>query len=510
MLKALSRASGKDSKKLEQSWGETGDLGIVAEQQISTRSQQTLYTQQLTVEYVHQQLHKLATIEGTRSQDTKLKIISELLSHAEPLEAKYITRTILEELRIGIATSTVRDGIVYAFLSEQAGINEDEITDREQYNKTIQDVQSAYDKTNDFAEVAQAATQGIKHIQAVKIHIGTPIKVMLGYKGENPREAIASLGAPILLQYKYDGFRVEIHKQDDEIQIFTRRLENVTKQFPDIVESVRSSVTANEVILDAEAIAIDKETGEYKPFQDVSQRIRRKYNIEEIAEKLPVDVRVFDVLYVDGEEQLEQPLSKRHEQLQSIINEQPRFGVANTLITDDVNEAESFFAQARRAGTEGLFAKKIDSVYQPGTRVGNWQKLKETMEPLDVVVVGAERGEGKRSGWFTSYDIAIRDEENNLLEIGKVATGLKELEEEGFSFKEITELIKPLIEYEDKRHVTLKPQIVLEVGYEEIQKSPSYSSGYALRFPRILRNRTDEKDVEDISDIEYVQRLYNT
>ena len=508
MLKALARVTGASTQELERSWSKQGDLGLVAQQHITGRSQQTLFTQQLSVEHVHEQLKRLATIEGRRSQDTKLKIISELLSHAEPLDARYITRTVLEELRIGIASGTLRDAIIYAFLASEAGIEEEEIVDREAYNRVSEAVQSAYDKTNDFAHVAVTARKGLANIREVRIQVGTPIKVMLGYKGTTATQALQDLGSPLLFQFKYDGFRVEIHKQGRDVQIFTRRLEDVTEQFPDIVEAVRSCVDAQQCILDAEAIGVDVQTGKYKPFQHVSQRIRRKYDIASVAEQLPVDVRVFDLLYLDGEEFLSKPLTKRHEQLQVIISDSERFGVAQTCITSDAAAAEEFFVQALSGGAEGLFAKKLSSEYQPGTRVGNWVKLKDTMEPVDVVVTGAEWGEGKRSGWFTSFDIAIRDEEANLLAVGKVATGLKELSEQGFSFEEITALIKPLIEYEEGRHVSLKPEIILEVAYEEIQKSPSYESGYALRFPRILRNRTDERSVEDATSLEYLEQLY--
>ena len=228
-----------------------------------------------------------------------------------------------------------------------------------------------------------------------------------------------------------------------------------------------------------------------------------------MAEKLPVDVRLFDVMYLDGKELLDTPLQQRHEMLQDTITEQERFGVAQSLFTDDEQEAQEFFLQARKHGTEGLFAKKTDSEYQPGTRVGNWMKIKDTMEPLDVVIIGAEWGEGKRSGWLTSFSIAIQDEVEELMGIGKVGTGLKELPEEGFSFPEITKMLEEHIIAENGKEVTIEPAIVIEVGYEEIQKSPSYESGYALRFPRVLRDRSDERDLESISTLGYVEQLYH-
>ncbi len=506
-LKALARVTGASTQELEKEWSRTGDLGLVAQTLVSTKSQQTLFTQHLSVEHVHTQLVRLAHTEGKNSVDTKLKILSELLSNASAQEAKYLVRTVLEELRIGIATQTLRDAITYAYLAEHAGIENGDIVDRDAYNTVTAIIQSAYDKTNDFTKVAQKAIKGLKALKDVHLTVGQPLKVMLGVRG-TLTDAFENFSLPLLVQYKYDGFRVQIHKHEDKITIYTRRLENVTEQFPDIVERARSCIRARTAIIDAEAIGIDPDTKRYKPFQEISQRIRRKYGIDEMAEKLPVDVRCFDVMLAEDTEYLEDPLKKRHEQLQAIINEHELFGIAHTLITENETQANAFYDDAIAAGEEGIFAKHLQSTYQPGVRVGNWMKIKHTMEPVDVVIISAEWGEGKRSGWLTSFTIAVQDESGVLQEIGKVATGLKEREEEGFSFKEITELLAPLIEFEDGRYVRVKPEIVVEVAYDEIQQSPTYSSGYALRFPRILRNRSEDKTVDDITTTDYLTLLY--
>lgn len=506
-LKALARVTGASTQELEKSWSTTGDLGVVAEQRVDNRTQQTLFSTHLTVQHVYTQLKRLAQTEGKNSVDTKLKLLSELLSNSTPQEAKYLTRTVLEELRIGIATQTLRDAITLAFLPDKAGITNGEITDRETYNATTAIIQSAYDKTNDFTTVALAATKGIDALKKITLTVNTPLKVMLGVRG-TLSGAFETFNKPILLQYKYDGFRVQIHKQGDNIRVFTRRLEDVTEQFPDIVARAKNNIRAHNAIIDAEAIGIDPETNTYKPFQEISQRIRRKYGIQEMAEKLPVDVRCFDVMLTDDQEHLGKPLSERYELLQTIITEEELFGIAHTLITDDQAQAQEFYDQAINTGEEGVFAKHLESVYQPGTRVGNWMKIKHTMEPLDLVIVSAEWGEGKRSGWLTSFTIACQDENGELKETGKVATGLKEREEEGFSFKEMTELLTPLIEFEQGRYVKVQPKIVVEVAYDEIQQSPTYESGYALRFPRILRNRTDDKTPDDVTTTDYLNALY--
>lgn len=506
-LKALARVTGANTQSLEKAWSKSGDLGLVAEQHVQHKSQQTLFSNNLTVAHVFAQLKKLSTTTGKNSVDTKLKLLSELLTNASPIEAKYLVRTVLEELRIGIAQGTLRDAIIYAFLAEQAGIEDGEITDREAYNTLSALVQSAYDKTNDFTEVAAAAQQGVDELKKIRLAVGTPLKVMLGVRG-TLTDAFDTFGDEVLLQFKYDGFRVQIHKNGGDVRIFTRRLEDVTTQFPDIVSAAKQAITADVAIVDAEAIGIDPETGEYKPFQHISQRIRRKHGIAAMAQELPVDVRCFDIMLKEDQELLKTPLRERHAILQKTLKKKERFGVAHTLITQEAQKAQAFYDQALAKREEGIFAKHLDSAYQPGVRVGNWMKIKHTMEPLDLVITGAEWGEGKRSGWLTSFTVACQDESGELLGTGKVATGLKELEKEGFSFKEITELLTPLIEYQEGRFVKVKPHIIVEVAYDEIQHSPTYESGYALRFPRILRNRTDDKALDEIATKDYLSSLY--
>ncbi len=506
VLKALSSISGKSVSSLENDWKNLGDLGLVAEKHMKNKFQRTLATRKLIVNYVFSQLQKLPLVQGSGSVHKKLQILTELLGSASPVESKYIIRTVLEELRIGIAQSTIRDAIIYAFLADEAGIAGYDIVDREKYAFVSSAVQGAYDRTNDFFVVASAARKGIKALKSIRIRAGVPVKVMLGERGRDVEHAIERLKGLVLVQYKYDGFRVEIHKDGDDISIFTRRLEDVSKQFPDIISMARECVSAKKCVLDGEAIGIDPATGNYRPFQDISQRIKREHDIPALADKLPVEVRVFDILMYDDREVLDKPMIERHKLLSGVVLSCKHFAVARTIITDSAAKARAFYDKALQDGVEGVFLKKADSTYKPGVRAGNWIKVKNTMEPLDLVVVAAEWGEGKRSGWLTSFVLACGDEEGNLYEIGKVGSGLKEKPSEGFSYPEITRMLKPLIEYSEGKFVRVKPKVILEVAYEEIQKSSSYSSGFALRFPRILRDRTSERD--EPSSINYVELLY--
>ena len=247
------------------------------------------------------------------------------------------------------------------------------------------------------------------------------------------------------------------------------------------------------------------------PFQNISQRIKRKYDIEKTAEKLPVELNVFDILCYEGRNVVNVPFKKRRQLIEKIVKGVARkIVVSKGAVFDKEADIEKFFSQAKADGTEGLMIKNLDAPYKPGARVGHMLKFKKVMENLDLAVVAAEWGEGKRAKWLSSYHLACggQGKEGKLLEIGKVSTGLKEKREEGLSFDELTIRMKPLIVESQGRLVKLKPKIVLEVAYEEIQKSPTYDSGYALRFPRVIRDRSDEKNISDINTIEDVERLY--
>lgn len=509
MIKTLASVLGQSEKFIEEQWVGSGDLGLVAKAHAGKRTQQLLFREPLTVKKVFDTLRKLAGTEGTGSTDTKAKLLSEIFSQADETELVYLVRTVLEDLRVGIAEGTLRDAIAWAYFPDDCPATpEEEPKDRETYKATIQLVQDAYDRTNDFAKVALLAKQGKEALRAVTLTIGVPVKVMLATREPSMDAAFARTGSPAQLEYKYDGFRLQVHKQGDAVTLFTRRLENVTAAFPDIVATVRERIP-HDCILDGEAIGYDPATKHYVAFQQISQRIRRKYDVEALAKELPMQLVLFDVLVWDGKETIQRPQHERFAILKNFITQSDhRFALATHLVTDSVEEASQFFREAKNAGCEGVMVKSTTSTYRPGARVGDWVKQKEVMENLDLVIVGAEWGEGKRSGWLTSFVLACRDDDGEFKEIGRVGTGLKELPEEGLSFGEVTELLRPHIEYEQGKTVVVRPSVVVEVAYEEIQKSPSYTSGYALRFPRILRSRADERGPEDASALSYVERLF--
>ncbi|MFT4304144.1 MAG: ATP-dependent DNA ligase [Candidatus Woesearchaeota archaeon] len=509
-VKSISISSGIKESQIEQWWKKLGDLGLVAEKAISMKKQSTLYTNSLSVIDVYNNLSKLPSQQGDGSNDRKIKLINQLLTSASPKEAKYIIRTVLEDMRIGIGDSTIRDSIAWSIndsINFDEAKNEVIVENRDNYNEILSLLQDAYDIVNDWAIVFSHVQNDISDLDKIKLEIGRPLKVMLFPKAIDINDSFERLGKPCAFEFKYDGFRMQIHKNNDEVKIFTRRLDNVTDQFPEIKDLMIKNVKATNCILDAEAVGIDS-NGKYRPFQDISQRIKRKHGIDKLVKELPIELDVFDILYCDGKTLLKEDYLSRRKLLDKIIIPiKNKIFVAEQIITDNEIEAKSFFDKSVSFGNEGLMAKKLDSPYKPGARVGYGMKIKAMKESLDLVIVKAEYGEGKRTGWLTSFTVACMDEDGTLLEIGKVSTGLKEKDEEGTSFNIITELLKPLILSEQNKEVIVKPKIVIEIGYEELQKSPTYSSGYALRFPRFLTLRED-RTVDEITTIDYLDKLY--
>jgi len=518
ILKAIQVATGIPAMKVEEMWKATGDLGISAERLVTKKTQSTLASRELTVEKVLTNLRRASELEGEGMVDKKVKLLAELLTSATPIEARYIIRTTLEELRVGVASCTIRDAITWAFFEDACKLNYDEQKksiepeDREKYSEIVAIVQTAHDLCNDYAEVARLAkTAGMRGLQDVSLTVGKPIKVMLFQKARGIGEAFERVGKPCAFEYKYDGFRLQIHKQGGRIVLYTRRLEDVTQQFPEVVAYVKTHVHADAVILDGEAVGYHPKTKKYLPFQSISQRIRRKYDIERLSRDFPVELNIFDILSADGNTVMGEPFRKRRERIERMIEQVPyKIIVAKQLVTDDPEKAEAFYKASLDAGEEGVMAKNLEGIYKPGSRVGFGVKIKPTMETLDLAIVGAEWGEGKRKGWLSTFALACRDEDTGeFLELGKVGTGFKELEAEGgITFEQMTKLLEQLIIAEKGKEVTVKPQIVIEVTYEEIQRSPTYTSGYALRFPRLVNLRM-EKPADEASTLQIVEELYD-
>ncbi|MBL7051749.1 MAG: ATP-dependent DNA ligase [Nanoarchaeota archaeon] len=490
-IKAISKATGIEIKEVNKKWKSIGDIGLVAENLTKNKKQITLATNILTIEKVLENLRKLPKLEGKGTVGKKLSLITELLTSATPLEALYLVRTLIGDLRIGIKESTIKHSLAKAFFKKDE-------------NAAIK-IQEAIDKSNDIAAVFDIAKKKkIKDFEKIHLQVGKPIKAMLAQKVKTFEEGFKALGKPCAIEYKYDGFRMIIHKNNEDVTLFTRSLENVTKQFPEVVEYIKKYVKGKSFILDSEAVGFNKKTKKYTAFQDISQRIRRKYNIKDLQDKLPVEVNVFDILYYEGKSMLNETFKERTKIVKKIIKKHPyKIIYSKQIITGDEKKAREFYKQALKDNQEGIMMKNLDAIYQPGRRVGHMMKIKPEVKDLDLVIVGGEYGTGKRSGWISSYNLACVNKKGEYLEIGKMGTGMKEKADQGMTFEQLTEEVKPYIIKEKGKKVFIKPKIVISVTYQEIQKSPNYPSGFALRFPRFISLRPDRR-AEEITTVEEI------
>ncbi|MCD4771216.1 ATP-dependent DNA ligase [archaeon] len=497
IIKAIARAAGVGEEAVINEFKELGDLGKAAEVFLGkTKKQKGLFEEKLSAEKVMRNLRKLVEIEGTGAVDLKIGYVVDLLLSATDEEAKYIVRTVLGDLKIGVGPGILRDAIVVSCFKPK---------DIEDKKVCVKAVQEAYDKATDFAEVFERACKD--ELEKIKLIPGKPLKVMLFPKATSIEDAFRIVGRPAAFEYKYDGFRVMVNKsQDGEIKVFTRALENVTRQFPEIVEIAESNISGNNFILDCEAVGFDAKTNEYTDFQAVSQRIKRKYGIDEMRKSLPIELVIFDIVYLNENNLIKTTFLERRKIIEKIVREEDKkIILARQIITSDEKEVEKFYKKALDDSQEGLMGKNLDAPYKPGARIGYAVKLKPEDNDFDLVITGAEWGTGKRAGWLTSYDISCRGNHGELLGIGKVSTGLKELREEGLSFGEMTDKLEKIMLKSEGRHIEVKPEIVISVQFQNIQKSPTNSSGFALRFPRILRLRPD-RGVEDITTIEEIEK----
>jgi len=498
-IKAISKSAGVEDKEVIQEWKSIGDLGKVAEKLRKHSKQSTLHKSILTTKKVLDNLKKLPELEGKGTVGRKISLITELLSSASPVEGLYIIRTLIGDLRIGVKESSIKEALALGFFPEQ----------KKEASKKIQD---AIDKSNDVVCVFEIVKKGnLDGLENISLEVGKPIKVMLSQKKKTISDAFKALGKPCAIEYKYDGFRLIIHKKNEKIILFTRRLENVTKQFPEVVDYVKKYVRGNSFIIDTEAVGYDPKTKEYKPFQEISQRIRRKYDIEKLQKELPIEINVFDIIYYNGKSLLNEPFEKRTALIKKIVdNKKYHIVCSKQIITSSEKEAIKFYNKALEDNQEGVMMKSLSAKYQPGSRVGHMLKIKPEDRDYDLVITGAEYGTGKRSNWMSSFILSCRNK-NEFLEIGKVGTGIKEKFDDekikGVSFHELTEKLKPLITKEEGKSVQIKPKIVVSITYQEIQKSINYNSGFALRFPRVITIRED-KPLSEINTLNEIKKDY--
>ena len=462
--------------------GDVGDATRIVLEKSRVKKQATLFEKPLTILEVRRNFEAIAEASGPGSREKKERLLETLLSNSSPVEAKYIVKILIGEMRTGF-----HEGLMELAVSKAFGIPH-----------TL--IQKAVMMRGDIGEVAYLAKKGGKNaLTNISFRIFHPIKPMLAQMAENVEEALKEHRGKTAFEYKLDGARIQIHKLGDEVRIFSRRLTDVTASLPEIVEIVRKEVKAKEAILEGEVIAVN-ETGNPLPFQHLMRRFRRVHGIEDVSKRIPVKLYLFDLIYFDGQSLIDKPYIERRQKLAEISG---KISLTKQIITDNVKDAQLFLEQAINAGHEGLVAKKLDSPYTPGVRGKKWFKIKKTLEPLDLVVVAAEYGYGRRHNWLSDYYLAARDEKTGeFLIVGKTFKGLTDKE-----IIEMTSRLKELAIKEEGRRVIVVPKIVVEVAYNEIQKSPKYRCGMALRFARITRIRED-KSPEEADTIQKIKEIY--
>lgn len=481
----LQRITEIDWNLFHEVFASTGDIGSATKaifEKANVKKQTLLLEKTLTISEVRRMLESIAGTTGLGSKEKKERLITALLSQASPVEAKYLVKIFVGEMRTGLYEGLMEQAVAKAF------------------DVPLATVQKASMALGDIGEVAAIAkTEGKARLSQISFQIFRPVKLMLAQVASDVDEALAEHDGKTAFEYKYDGARVQIHKQGDAVRVFSRRLTDVTQSLPEVVEAMKANVKAGEAIVEGEVIAVDR-SGYPIPFQHLMRRFKRVHAVQDTAEKIPVRLYLFDILYLNGESLISLPFVQRRKFLAENAGEIP---LTTQLITDKKDHAEAFLKEAMNAGHEGLMAKKLDSPYTPGTRGKRWFKIKPVLETLDLVITAAEYGYGRRHDWLSDYYLAARNTATGeFLNVGKTFKGLTDAE-----IIDMTGRLKKLTLREERNRVVVLPKIVVEVAYNEIQKSPKYKCGMALRFARISRIR-DDKSAEDADTIEKVRQIY--
>jgi DNA ligase-1 len=515
-IRALARASGRKENEIEADLQKSGDIGATAQNLLAKKKQFTFGVQKaLTAQRVYEVLDKMAQTTGSGAVDTKMNLLTGMLADASPKEAKYILRTVTGNLRLGIADMTVLDALAIAY---GGGKENRELIER------------AYNISSDLGRVATVvAEKGIEGIKKFQVTVFEPVRPMLAERLASPEEILDKLGGKCVAEYKYDGERIQLHKKGDAVVLFSRRLEKISDQYPDAIELVKKNVTAEEAILEGECVAMDLETGEMRPFQELMHR-RRKYGIKEAISDYPVSLFMFDALYVDGKDYTQEPFQTRRKALEQATAKNLRLTLAKQKLVRTVKALEEFFEEAIEDGCEGIMCKAVGdtSVYQAGARGWLWIKYKrdyksEMTDTVDLVVVGAIHGRGRRAGAYGALLLATYSKESDVFEtVTKLGTG--------FTDKDLAYLPELLRQHEiPRKHSRVKslleadvwfePAVVLEVLGAEITLSPIHTSamdsirkgsGLAIRFPRFTgKYRTDKAAEDATSSAEIVQMYQN-
>jgi DNA ligase 1 len=515
-IKALAIVSGVKESRIADEYRRRGDLGDAADALLAGKTQVGLKSERLTVEEVYAVLDRIANSSGPGSVESKIRQLTSLISKSSPVEAKYATRTALGRLRLGVADMTLLDALAHALANGKE-------------SKPM--LEQAYNRSSDLGFVAKAlATGGIAAIGSFKVTVGRPIRPMLAERLSDPKQILEKMNGKAAAEYKYDGIRIQAHLKNGKVTLFSRRLENITDQFPDLHTLLKQGIVDDELILEGEAVPVDRSTGELLPFQLVSQRRGRKYELEKTIQEIPVALFAFDLLYYKGVDYTQLEYPRRREALSKLIRRNERLDLSRQTIVSEPEQLDDFMQQAVADGCEGLMIKSIgpDSIYKAGARGWGWIKYKreyksEMQDTVDLVVVGAFAGRGRRGGNYGALLLAAYDEKDDVFRTAcKCGSGFKD--------EDLAKLPEMLEKYKiDHRHPRVDskivadswfvPGLVLEVIGAEITLSPIHTcgmnsirpgAGLAIRFPRFAGKYRTEKSPEDATTTKEIVEMYRS
>lgn len=427
--------------------------------------------------------------ETVEKDDSRARLVAHVFANTTPAGSKYFTRMALNQMRINVGLGTVTRALAKAFgVSAEA-------------------VERLYAMTNDIGLAAVKAKKGEAALEHTGLMLFHPYQFMNAHKIDDPDEIIPATkpGAKKwILETKYDGARLQIHiqRRPFRAKLYSRRLNDDTEAMPDIVDAVRETWTGRDAIIEGEAVAFDPSLKRRLPFQAVLQRLGRRHGIREKVREIPLVLFLFDVLFDRGESLMDTPQAERRARLTKLFKPTGRVQMTESVVTDERARLDRFFQSAVKAGQEGIMVKNPGGLYIPGRRTDEWMKLKPAFETLDVVIVGGVWGSGRRKGLLSSLIVAVRGPKSEFLTVGKVGTGFSE-----DALRDLTERLRPRIITIRGHTVEIEPEIVVEVDFQDIQKTDRYGAGYALRIPRFKRERTD-KSVREADTLSRLKRLY--
>ena len=491
IIQVLSEIATLDSNQIQKIYLEHGDIGALSEYAVSKKDVVSLFQQQpLTLSSIYGRLKEIADSIGSGSGKDKKNILKGLLIDSSPLEARYLIKVINREMRIGLT-----EGLV-------------EIAVSKVFRQDLKDVRDSMLVSGDISKVVLLARTNLLHTALIKPL--TPISYMLADVMFTAEEITNYYQKPLICEFKYDGIRAQMHKSGQQIRLFSRKLSDITNAFPELANAavnvkLLSSTSLSDIdfILDGEVMAF--QNGKPLHFQELQKRIHKKNLTEQIITETPLVYVVFDIMYLNGESLIKKSIKERKEILSSISFKEPIINSIYKLVNSE-EEIIAMFEKSRNIGHEGLVLKDPDSHYHPGKRGRYWVKLKKELDTIDAVIVIAEYGHGKRAGVLSDYTFAVRDDDNNTVSklriIGKAYSGLTDDE-----ILETTKKLQTIIIKDEGTRITVRPEIILEVAFDSIQKSNRHDSGFALRFPRI-KNIREDKNVSDIDSLQKVKQIY--